>query len=68
MENHVKGHFFGRKVIFSISDVPEWFKESISRFPANLKKISESQIFDLSHRDKISHFQSMLVSTQYGSH
>ena len=24
--------FFGRKVIFSISDVPERFKESVSRF------------------------------------
>ena len=41
------GIFFGRKIIFSISDVPERFKESISRFPANFKKISESQIFDL---------------------
>ena len=38
--------FFGRKVIFSISDVPERFKESISMFPANFKKISESQIFE----------------------
>ena len=48
MDPHVKLHFFRRKVIFSISDVLERFKESISRFPANFKKISESQIFDLS--------------------
>ena len=41
----VKWHFFWRKVISSISDVPERFKESVSRFPANFKKISESQIF-----------------------
>ena len=46
--NHVQ------KVIFSVSDVSERFKESISRFPANFKKISESRIFDLS-RDPISH-------------
>ena len=62
MEPHVKWHFFGRKVLFSIFDVPERFKESKSRFPANFKKISESQIFDLSrdqtsHRTKISHFK-----------
>ena len=37
-----------QKVIFSISDVSERFKESISRFPTNFKKISESRIFDLS--------------------
>ena len=48
MEPHVKWHFFEWKVIFSISDVLERFKESISRFSANFKKISESQIFDLS--------------------
>ena len=63
--------FFGREVIFAISDVPERFKESISRFPANFKGISESQIFDLSrdqplHRAKISHFQNMLGFIQYG--
>ena len=40
--------FFGQKVIFSVSDVSERFKESISRFPTNFKKISESRIFDLS--------------------
>ena len=40
--------YFGQKVIFSASDVSERFKESISRFPANFKKISESRIFDLS--------------------
>ena len=72
MEPHVKWHFFWRKVIFSISYVPKRFKESISRFPANFKEISESQIFDLSrdqtlHRAKISHFQNMLGLTQYGS-
>ena len=72
MESHVKWHFFGWKVIFSISDVPERFKESISRFPVNFKEISESQIFDLSrdqtsHRAKISHFQNMLGFIQYGS-
>ena len=72
MELHVKWHFFGRKVIFSISDVPERFKESISRFPANFKGISESQIFDLSrdqplHRAKNSHFQNMLRFIHYGS-
>ena len=39
--------YFGQKVIFSVSDVSERFKESISRFPANFKKISESRIFDL---------------------
>ena len=55
MEPHVNCQvaFFGRKVISSISDVPERFKESISRFPANFKEISESQIFDLS-RDQTS--------------
>ena len=62
---------FEWKVIFSISDVPERFKESVSRFPANFKKISESQIFDLSrdqtsHRAKISHFKNMLELSQYG--
>ena len=72
MEPHVKWHFFRRKVIFSISDVPEWSKESICRFPANFKEISESQIFHLSrdqtsHRAKISHFQNMLGFIQYGS-
>ena len=51
--------FFGQKVIFSISDVPQWFNESISRFPAIFNKISENQIFDLSrvqtsHRANIS--------------
>ena len=46
--------YFGQKVIFSVSDVSERFKESISRFPANFKKISESRIFDLS-RDPTSH-------------
>ena len=30
--------FFGQKVLFSVSDVTERFKESISRFPANFKK------------------------------
>ena len=40
--------YFGQKVIYSVSDVLERFKESISRFPANFKKISESRIFDLS--------------------
>ena len=72
MEPHVKWHFFGRKVIFLISDVPERFKESTSRFAANFKKISESHIFDLSrdqtsHRAKISHFQNMLGFIPYGS-
>ena len=65
--------FFGQKVIFSVSDVSERFKESIiSRFPTNFKKISESRIFDLSRdptyrRAKISHFQNMLGFIQYGS-
>ena len=64
--------FFGQKVIFSVSDVSERFKESTSRFPANFKKISESRIFDLSrdttyHRAKVSHFQNMLRFIQYGS-
>ena len=63
--------FFGQKVMFSVSDVSERFKESISRFPTNFKKISESRIFDLSrdqtsHRAKISHFQNMLGFIQYG--
>ena len=63
--------FFGQKVIFSVSDVSERFKESISRFPTNFKRISESRIFDLSrdptyHRAKISHFQNMLGFIQYG--
>ena len=40
--------FFGQKVIFSVSGVSERFKESISRFPTNFKKIGESRIFDLS--------------------
>ena len=40
--------YFGQKVIFSVSDVSERFKESISRFPANFKKTIESRIFDLS--------------------
>ena len=62
---------YGRKVVFSISYVPERSKESISRFPANFKKISESQIFDLSrdqtsHRAYISHFQNMLELPRYG--
>ena len=47
MEPHVKWHFFGQKVIISVSDVSERFKESIYRFPANFKKISKSRIFDL---------------------
>ena len=57
MEPHVKWHFFGWKVFdFSCS--------RISRFPANFKKISERQIFDLSRDQtsltaKISHFQNM---------
>ena len=64
--------YFGQKVIFSVSDVSERFKESISRFTANFKKISESRIFDLSrdptfHRAKISLFQNMLGFIQYGS-
>ena len=54
MEPYVKWHFFGQKVIFSVSNVSERFKESISRFPANFKKITESRIFDLS-RDQTSH-------------
>ena len=33
-------YFFGRKVVFSIPDVSERFKESISSSPANFKKIS----------------------------
>ena len=64
--------FFGHKVIFSVSNFSERFKESISRFPTNFKKISESRIFDLSrdptyHRATISHFQNKLGFTQYGS-
>ena len=64
--------YFGQKVIFSVSDVSERFKESVSRFPANFNKISESRIFDLSrdptsHRAKISLFQNMLGFIQYGS-
>ena len=64
--------FFGQKVIFSVSDVSERFKGSISRFPTNFKKISESRTFDLSrdptyHRAKISQFQNMLGFIQYGS-
>ena len=56
----------------SDSDVSERFKESISRFLTNFKKINESRIFDLSrdpiyHRAKISHFQNMLGFIQYGS-
>ena len=47
MEPHVKWHFSGQKVLFSVSDVTERFKESISRFPANFKKISESRIFSI---------------------
>ena len=71
MEPQIKCHFFGRKVVFSISDVPERFKESISWFPANFKKISESQIFDLSrgqtsHRAQISRFLNMLELPRYG--
>ena len=62
--------YFGQKVIFSVSDVSERFQESISRFPVNFKKISESRIFDLS-RDQTSHchshFQNMLGFIQYGS-
>ena len=51
--------------------VPERFKESISWFPANFKKISESQIFDLSrdqtsHKAQISRFLNMLELTRYG--
>ena len=65
--------YFGQRVIFPVSDVSERFKESISRFPENFKKISESRIFDLSrdptsHRAKISLFQNMLGFIQYGSH
>ena len=72
MEPHNKWHFFGQKVICSVSDVSERFKESISRFPANLKKIGENRIFDLSrdqtsHRAKFSHFQNMLGFIQYES-
>ena len=72
MEPYVKWHFFRQKDIFSVSNVSERFKESISRFPANFKKISESRNFDLSrdqtsHRAKISHFQNMLGFIQYGS-
>ena len=72
MEPYVKWLFFGQNVIFSVSNVSERFKESISRFPANFKEISESRIFDLSrdqtsHRAKISHFQNMLGFIQYGS-
>ena len=64
--------YFGQKVIFSVCYVSERFKESISRFPANFKKISESRIFDLSrdptsHGAKISLFQNMLGFIQYGS-
>ena len=64
--------FFPAESIFLNFDVLERFKESISRFPANFKEISESQIFDLSrdqtsHRAKISQFQNMLGFTQYGS-
>ena len=73
MEQHVKWHFSGRKLYFRFLnfDVPERFKELVSRFPANFKEISERQIFDLSrdqtsHRTKISHFQNMLGFTQYG--
>ena len=63
--------FFGQKVISSVSDVSERFYGSISTFPANFKKITESRIFDLSrdqiyHRAKISHFQNMLGFIQYG--
>ena len=64
--------YFGQNVIFSVSDVSERFKESLSRLPANFKKISESRIFDrlrdpTSHRAKIIHFQNMLGFIQYGS-
>ena len=57
---------------YTTIDVSERFKESISRFPTNFKKISESRIFDLSrdptyHRAKISNFQNMLGFIQYGS-
>ena len=52
--------YFGYKVIFSVSDVSERFKESISRFPANFKKVSESRIFDLS-RDPTSHIELKLT-------
>ena len=49
---------FRAESYISVSDVSERFKhkESISRFPANFKKIliSESRIFDLS-RDPTSH-------------
>ena len=69
--NHMSSGI-GQKVIFSVSDVSKRSKESISRFPANFKKISESRIFDLSrdptsHRAKISLFQNMLGFIQYGS-
>ena len=56
--------------LFSISDVSERFKESISWFPANFKKFNKSQIFDLSrdqtsHRAQISRFLNMLELPRY---
>ena len=45
-------YFFYFIYLFSVSGVTERFKESISRFPVNFKKI---------------HFQSMLEFIQYGS-
>ena len=53
--------FFGQKVIFSVSDVSEQFKGSISRFPTNFKKISESRTFDLS-RDPTYHLELKLAN------
>ena len=63
--------YFGQKVIFSVSDVSERFKGSISRFPTNFKKISESGTFDLS-RDptykelKLANFKTCSVSFNMG--
>ena len=62
------GIFSGGKLYFRFL----MLQNGLSRFPANFKKISESQIFDISrdqtsHRAKISHFQNMLGFIQYGS-
>ena len=67
VEPLVRWVFFGRTLIFLISDVPNRFDMSISRSPAIFKKIGEGQFFpisrDLSNEAKNSYFQNMLGIT-----
>ena len=63
VEPLVRWVFFGRTLIFLISDVPNRFDMSISRSPAIFKKIGEGQFFPISRDQKVMRLKIAIFKT-----